>query len=208
MRVAYLVVACAFAQGAAVDARPGKVIRIERRMRRFTGEPRLCSVMPDQLVAYCYGKAPDRGTKLAVIDQSHMLGSLVVDKAEPLGQCRGAQGTLWTVSLKNESTVAMTAGDSGIAGLLDVTVDPRNARLVKADQMPGDRPGSPEQVTAFDLDGDGKADLEFVAFSCDDTGNPVSAVPNGAPDQCVELWAASGRTYERLRTDRIGHNCY
>jgi len=208
MRVAFLVVACAFAQGTAVDARPGKVIRIERRAHRFTGEPRLCSVMPDQLVAYCYGTPPEHGTKLAVLDQTHVLGTLTVDKSEPLGQCRGAQGSLWTATLRNESSIAIAAAESGVAGLLDVTVDSRSARIVKAEEVPGDRPGSPEQVTAFDLDGDGKADLEFIAFSCDDTGNPVTGVSNNAPDQCVELWAASGRTYERLRTDRIGHNCY
>jgi hypothetical protein len=208
MRVAVLVVACAFARSGGVDARPGKVIRVERHVHRFTGEPRLCSVMPDQLVAYCYGSAPEHGSKLAVLDQNRVLGSLTVDKAEPLGQCRGAQGTLWTATLHNESSVALAAADTGVAGLLDLTVDPRKARLVKADEVPGDRPGTPEQITAFDLDGDGKADLEFLAFTCDETGNPVSGVPNGAPDQCVELWAANGRTYERLRTDRIGHNCY
>jgi hypothetical protein len=74
--------------------------------------------------------------------------------------------------------------------------------------VPGDRPVRPEQITAFDLDGDGKADLEFVAFSCDDSGNPVTSLPTGSPDQCVELWASTGRNYERLRTDRISQNCY
>jgi hypothetical protein len=206
MRVAVLVVACALA--ARAEARPGKVVRVERRAYRFTGEPRLCSVMPDQLIAYCYGKLPEPGTKLSVMDQAHVLGGLVVEKAEALGNCTGSQGSLWTVRLRNESGGQMGTADSGVIGLLDVTVDARHAKLVKIDDVPGDRPSRPEQVNAFDLDGDGKADLEFVGFPCDDTGNPVTSLPTGSPDQCIELWASTGRNYERLRTDRIGHNCY
>jgi hypothetical protein len=206
MRVAVLVVACALV--APADARPGKVVRVERRAYRFTGEPRLCSVMPEQLIAYCYGKLPEPGTKLSVMDQTHVLGGLVVDKAESLGNCKGAQGSLWSARLHNENGAAIGAPDSSMMGLLDVTVDSRHAKLVKVDDVPGDRPVRPEQITAFDLDGDGKADLEFVAFSCDDSGNPVTSLPTGSPDQCVELWASTGRNYERLRTDRISQNCY
>jgi hypothetical protein len=206
MRVAVLVVACALV--ARAEARPGKVVRVERHAYRFTGEPRLCSVMPDQLIAYCYGKLPEPGTKLAVMDQTHVLGGLVVEKAEPLGICKGAQMSLWTARLKNESGGPMGIADSSVAGLLDVTVDARHAKSVKVDDVPGDRPVKPEQITAFDLDGDGKADLEFVQFICDDSGNPVTSLPTGSPDQCIELWASTGRNYERLRTDRIGQNCY
>jgi hypothetical protein len=208
MRVAVLVVACAFTRSAGVDARPGKVVRVERRAYRFTGEPRLCSVMPDQLVAYCYGKLPEPGTKLAVMDQTHMMGALVVDKAEPLGACKGSQSSLWSVRLKNEGGGEIAAPDSAVMGLLDVTGISRHAKLVKVDDVPGDRPVKPETITAFDLDGDSKADLEFVAFTCDDTGSPVTSLPTGSPDQCVELWASTGRNYERRRTDRIGQNCY
>jgi hypothetical protein len=208
MRVAVLVVACAFTRSAGVDARPGKVVRVERRAFRFTGEPRLCSVMPEQLIAYCYGKLPEPGTKLAAMDQTHVLGALVVDKAEPLGNCKGAQSSLWSVRLRNESGAPIGTADSGAVGLLDVTVDARHAKIVKVDDVPGDRPSRPEQINAFDLDGDGKADLEFVAFTCDENGNPVTSLPTGSPDQCVELWASTGRNYERLRTDRIGQNCY
>jgi len=204
MRVAVLVVACALAPAA--NARPGKVIRIERHAHRFSGEPRLCAVMPDQLVAYCYGKAPEHGATMAVMDQTHVLGVLAVEKSEPLSQCRGAGNTLCTAALRNDSGLALAVPDSSVAGLLDVTVDPRHAKLVKVDEVPGDRPGAPEQVSAFDLDGDSKADLEFITFACDETGNPVTGT--GAQDQCIELWAATGRTYERLRTDRIGRNCY
>jgi hypothetical protein len=206
MRVAVLVVACALV--ARAEARPGKVVRVERRVYRFSGEPRLCSVMPDQLIAYCYGKLPEPGTKLSVMDQTHMLGGLVVEKAEPLGNCKGAQMSLWTARLKNESGGQMGLADSSVAGLLDVTVDARHERLVKVDDVPGDRPVKHEQISAFDLDGDGKADLEFVAFTCDDSGNPVTSLPTGSPDQCIELWASTGRNYERVRTDRIGQNCY
>jgi hypothetical protein len=206
MRVAVLVVACALA--ARAEARPGKVVRVERHALRFSGEPRLCSVMPEQLIAYCYGKLPEPGTKLAVMDQTHVLGALVVDKAEPLGNCKGAQSSLWSARLKNESGGEIAAADSGVMGLLDVAVTSHHAKLVKVDDVPGDRPVKPEQISAFDLDGDGKADLEFVAFSCDDTGSPVTSLPTGSPDQCVELWASTGRNYERLRTDRIGQNCY
>jgi len=205
MRVAVLVVACAFTR---VDARPGKVVRVERRTQRFSGEPRLCSVVPDQLVAYCYGKLPEPGTRLSVMDQTHVLGGLVVEKAEPLGQCSGKQSLLWTAHLRNDGGSDLGSADTGVAGLLDVTVDSRHAKLVKVDEVPGDRPVPPEQISAFDLDGDGKADLEFIGFTCDDSGNPVSVLNNGAPDQCMEVWAATGHTYERVRTDRISHNCY
>ncbi|MEO8550175.1 MAG: hypothetical protein ABI678_09375 [Kofleriaceae bacterium] len=205
MRVAILLVACAFAQA---EARPGHVVRVERHARRLSGEPRLCSVVPDSQQAFCYGKMPELGMRLSVLDQNKTLGVMVVDKVDPLGACRGTQSTLWTAHFHSENGAELTAAESGVAGLLDVTVDPRKARLVKVDEVPGDRPVTPEQISAFDLDDDGKADLEFVAFTCDDSGSPVTSLTNGAPDQCVELWAAAGHTYEKIRTDRIGHNCY
>jgi peptide/nickel transport system substrate-binding protein len=41
-------------------------------------------------------------------------------------------------------------------------------------------------------------------------GDPVTAlsVTGGTPDQCLEMWYANGHGFEKLRTDRIGHNCF
>ncbi len=201
-----LLVACALV--APADARPGKVMRVERHAHRLRGEPRLCSVVPESMQAYCYGKQPEIGAKLTVVDQTRVLGVLVVDKAEPLGACRGLAGSLWTAHLHNDSGVALASSETGTSGLLDVDVDPRAGKLVKVDEVPGGRPVTPEQISAYDLDGDGRADLEFLAFTCDETGNPVTTLTSGSPDQCIELWYGNGHNFEHLRTDRIGHNCY
>jgi hypothetical protein len=206
MQVAGLLVACALI--ARADARPGKVVRVERHAHRLLGEPRLCSVVPESMQAFCYGKQPELGSRLTVLDQTRVLGVLTVDKVEPLGACRGIAGSLWTAHVHTENGTELSPADSGMSGLLDVNIDPRTGKLVKVEDVPGGRPVGPEQISAFDLDGDGRADLEFLAFTCDETGNPVTTLTNGSPDQCIELWYANGRTLEHLRTDRIGHNCY
>jgi hypothetical protein len=208
MRVILLLVACAFVAQAEAAPRPGKVVRIERKARRFWGEPRWCGVSLETMQAFCYGKQPPVGANVAVMDMNHTIGVFQADKVDPLGACKGAQNTLWTVHLKGDPPTQTV--DTNIAGLIDVTIDPRVAKLVRVDEAPGSRPSSPEQMTGFDLDGDDRADLAVASFTCDDNGDPVTAlsVAGGTPDQCLEMWYANGHGFEKLRTDRIGHNCF
>jgi hypothetical protein len=207
MRVILLLVACAFAQAEAAP-RPGKVIRIERKARRFWGEPRWCGVSLETMQAFCYGKQPALGTNVTVLDTTHTVGIYQADKIEPLGSCRGPQNSLWTVHLKGDAPTTIT--DPNLAGLIDVAVDSRVAHLVKVDSVPGTANTNPESMTGFDLDGDDRADLAITSFTCDENNDPVTALSaaGGTPDQCLQMWFANGHGFERLRTDRIGHTCY
>ena len=92
--------------------------------------------------------------------------------------------------------------------MIDVAIDRQTGgKLVKAERVPGDRPLNVDQVIAIDADNDGSADLEFLAFACDDQGNPPGALTT-ATGQCLEVWSANGRSFEHLRTDRIPSNCF
>jgi hypothetical protein len=162
--------------------------------------------MIESMQAYCYGKAPALGNTLTVLDMTHTVGAYQIDKVDPLGACKGTNNSLWTVHLKGDAPTRPS--ETEVAGLLDITVDPRTAHLVKVDEPIGSQPAT-EQVNGFDLDGDNRADLAVTAFICDENGEPITALSNGTtPDQCVQMWVANGHGFDKLRTDRIAHTCY
>jgi hypothetical protein len=188
--------------------RLGKVVRVERGLRRIIGTPRYCAVSIGDLQAWCYGKRPETGEKIEVIDSHHLLGTLRIESVDPIGTCAQATSGLWlTRSQLDTGDLQTTVGDVQIAGIVDVTLDHRRARLVKVDRVVGDRPIGIEQVIAIDADGDGAPDVEFLPFPCDDAGNPPT-VTTPATGQCVEVWYGRGRSFERLRVDRVSQNCF
>ncbi len=203
MRLALVLGTCALV--AQVDAKPGKVVRVERKSRRFGGEPRMCGVTAG-LTGYCYGKQPQPGDRVTFLDATHMLGVATVEKVESYGSCKGTANTMWTVHFRSDTAIDFN-GEESVTGLLDVTVG-ANAKVMAAEEAPPNRPL--ESASTFDLDGDGRRDLEFLAFTCDDHGDYV--VPGlGAtnlPSTCIEMWYAKGHTFERLQADRITSNCF
>jgi hypothetical protein len=206
MRLVLVLVALALP--AQAGPRPGKVVRIERRTKKLFGNPRYCAFSLGDQQAYCYGKKPDMGEKIHVLDMHHTLGTVRVDNVEPLGACAQAASALWLAHTVVDSGDLVTPNDSQVAAVIDVAIDPKGgAHMVKADRVPGDRPNvNVDQVVALDLDGDSNPDLEFILFACDDQNNPPTAT-SASTGQCMEAWYANGHTFEHLRTDRIAQNC-
>ncbi|GEM_PF-2455350 len=211
MRLALLGLLGLLALAALVDAeadagpppKAGKVVRVERRSKRFGGEPRVCS-MSSGMVGYCYGKQPQPGDTVSFMDATHTLGQATIDKADPA--CKVTSNAMWMVHYRTDAAVDFSGVDSA-TGLLDVTIDPHAAKIVPVDQAPPNR--TLEGATGFDVDGDGRRDLEFLAFTCDDQGEYTvpSLSATNIPSTCIEMWYASGQTFERLHADHMS-NCY
>ncbi len=182
---------------AAAGPRPGKVVRIERAPRPVATAPRLCKVTSDTM-AMCIGKRPAVGERLTALDQSRVLGQLRVVRSEdsPYNGCLGS--ALWEVEVQAEGSLSLPAGEGN--AVIDVSLDPRNARQVSVDHSPV--ASDAETVVAIDSNGDGTADVEFAQYPCDDQGAP-SGVPTGA---CFDVWVRSAHGYDRVRQDKV-KNC-
>ncbi len=204
VRPVLVVAALAISSPAGASPRAGKVVRVERPTGRPQGTPRLCEVSTTDLTAFCIGKRPELGEVLSVIDSHHVLATLRVETAQPMGSnCTPPQS--WMVQVKLESgDVNTSSSDPQTMGLLDLALDSRNAHLMKLDRVPGDRKVTLDSVWAVDTNGDGAPDVAFVKTQCDDSGQPSSA-PTGA---CIEVWYPAGRNFELLRTDRIPASCF
>jgi len=188
---------------ATAAARPGKVVRVERRARVPGGTPRMCTLSGSDLTGYCItSKAPEVGNKLQILDGTRTLGTMrLTAVTEPPEMC--GQHTVWMIQGALESG-DMSKPDGGIVGVLDVAVDPRAGKLVQVDHPATGHPFGTDQVWAVDGNGDGAVDVEFVMFACDDGGAPGPS-PTGT---CIEVWQqnAVGRL-EKSRQDRF-RNCF
>lgn len=202
LRAGLLVAVCtAFVQAA---PHPGKVMRIERHSHRFAGDPRWCGVSVETMQAFCYGKQPELGASVTVMDNAHTIGVFSADKVEPLGTCRN-QPALWQVHLKGDVTNPGMPSDAAVNGLLDVTANPRSAKTMKVDATFPNR--VPDSLVVFDLDGNDQPDLATLSFNCDDAGEPLTSLAT-APNTCVEMWYWNGHGFEKLRSDKISHTCF
>ena len=205
MRLALALVGVALCASAwaAPRAGKGKVVRVERRPSGLAGTPRYCTVSPVDLVAYCIStKAPEVGDRMTVIDNQRVLGVVRVTQVQQLDDsCK--QNLMWMTQGQLDSGDLSTPHGTMI-GVLDVPLDARSAKLVHVDKSPGGHPAGVDTIYAIDGNGDGRVDLEFVQFQCDDTGNHSL----NATSSCYEVWAAMpGRGLEKIRAERL-RNCF
>jgi len=199
-----LVVAALGAPAAAAPPRPGKIVRVERVVRRFAGDPRFCAVNLTDLSGLCFGARPEVDQRIAIVDAHHVLGTVRVTGAEVVGSCKDRTANLWAVHVEAVGDLA-TDADSRVTGLLDVPIDRRDSRVLAVDHPPAARSGATDQLVGVDVDGDGQVDLEFVPFACDDRGAPATS---GATSQCLDVWAAvDGHALQLVRTDRLPQGC-
>jgi hypothetical protein len=200
-RPALVVGSLAIAMVADAAPRPGKVVRVERAAGRPMGTPRLCTVTGGDSSAYCFGKRPEVGDMLPVVDMHHVVATLRIAAVESSGLCGKNDGPFWSVKTTfDHGDQALATSDAMMFGLLDIPVDPRNAHIVKEDRPPVPA----DTVIAIDSTGDGEADFEFLQMKCDDSGSPTTS----GSSFCIDVWYASGRHFERLRTDRFQPSCY
>jgi hypothetical protein len=188
---------------ASAAARPGKVVRVERRARLHAGSPRMCTVSAGDLSGYCItSKPPEVGDRLSIIDNQHPLGVVRLTTVSPVPDAC-AQSVVWMIQGALESG-DLSKPEGAMIGVLDVGLDPRAGKLVQVDHAATGHPFGTDTVYALDADGEGAVDVEFVQFACDDGGNPG---PN-ANGTCVEVWQAnSAGRLERTRQDRF-RNCF
>jgi hypothetical protein len=184
-------------------ARPGKVVRVERRARVPEGTPRMCTLSGSDLTGYCItSKAPEVGNRLTILDGVHTLGIMrLTAVTEPPEMC--GQHTVWMIQGSLE-TGDLAKPEGGMIGVLDVPLDPRAGKLVQVDHPATGHAFGTDQVWAVDGNGDGAVDVEFAMFACDD-GGAAGPNPTGT---CVEVWQqnATGRL-EKTRQDRF-RNCF
>ncbi len=188
---------------ASAAARPGKVVRVERRARAPEGTPRMCTLSGADLSGYCIaGKAPEVGNRLQILDSTHALGVVRLTSVMAVPDAC-TQNVVWMIQGSLESG-DLTKPDGGMIGVLDVAVDPRVAKLVQVDHAATGHAFGTDQVWAVDGNGDGQVDTEFVQFACDDAGAPGAS----ATGTCVEVWQQNpvGRL-EKSRQDRF-RNCF
>lgn len=204
MRTVWFLVALAGAVATAAAApRAGKVVRVERKAAGYSGMPRYCTIQPSDLFGTCAGsRAPEIGDRMLAVDRNRVIGTLRVSSVQPYAD--GCQQTYnWMIQAIAET------GDFGAArglvlALSDVNVDQRAGKLIDVDKSPTGHPWGTDQIFAIDTNGDGRADIEFVQFACDDLGNAATTTATSA---CHEVWTASHKQFERLRQDRF-RTCY
>jgi hypothetical protein len=196
-RVAILV-GSALAASATAAPHPGKVVRVERGPRAPTGAPRLCKIT-GEAKGICFGKRPDIGDRMLVVDTAHVLGQVRIGTVEEYPALACETPEMWAIEGRIETgDLSRPSGD--LIGLLDVALDRRVARQLAVEHSPGSI--DQEAVTAIDTNGDGAPDLEFTQYTCDDRG----AQSGNATGVCFDVWVRGPHGFDRVRQDRI-KNC-
>jgi hypothetical protein len=206
MRSAGISVAIALVSSAEAAPRAGKVVRVERKAAGYSGHPRYCSIQPSDASGSCMGaRAPEVGDRMVAIDRSHVVGTVRVTSVEP--QSDGCAKTYnWLIQTVIE-TGDFTTARGTVLGVADINVDLRGGRLLTdVDRTPTGHPWGTDSILAVDNNGDGKADVQFIHYACDDAGN---ASPVSATSYCQDVWTTSAvsKSAERLRQDRF-RTCY
>ncbi len=164
--------------GSAMAGPHGKVERIERISQGSPVMPRLCQLGRDN--GRCVGEEPRAGDIVTVLDETHVIGTVMVVSASPMTQrC----GNLWTIATRQ---VTGTLGDNTDMGVIDPALDPAHARIIPDSQLPHSPGGSDEAVfKAIDRDGDGNADIIVTTYTCDANG----IANTSAQSNCVDVWS-------------------
>ena len=156
LRLACAVLAAATAV-MAWAAPQGKVVRVERD-RGMKAVPRLCDIQPMAKEGLCVGQ-PTVGDRVALIDQDRgmAVGEFRIDSAVGAADPFVCAGTT-PVVFKIKGTV--TSGDPDVIadsgrtiGLRNLALDPKVARVVKDQTVPGTQERA---ELALDVDGNGR----------------------------------------------------
>jgi len=171
------------------DARPGKVVRIERTAEVLVA-PQVCMLRsPTELE--CVGQGPVPGDMVVVLDQQRPIAQLRVDTVRQHSlRC----ANVWQVGvIQLRGDAARGQGRSlGIIG----RIDQGRAHVLPAARPIRSTSGRAEQILfGVDCDGDGKPDLIITRYPCDASGNP--AVPARAVDECDDIWVDDGHSVQR-----------
>nr|HEX4312738.1 hypothetical protein [Kofleriaceae bacterium] len=200
--------------GAPADARPGKVVRVERHAVGPRGTPRFCTMSltttPQhggvEAQGYCF--AHDLAIGETVVGFTGSAGAAVrIDQTSPYSTCSTGAGAsvpagVWTYHGVPDASVTPQTAQAlgGVYGMVDGNLEPATAQTIAmtAAQSPSGR-ATDQTILGIDKDGDGKPDFVFVAYLCSDASAPSAQGPN----QCYELYGSDGGTMRRLHTEML-----
>ena len=200
--VVTLVGAAALAWGA---PHGGKVVRVERN-RGIKAVPRLCDVQPAAKEGLCVGQ-PNGGERIALIDQDRgiTVGEFRIDQALGAADpfvCSGASPIVFKIKGAVTSGDPDVIADSGrIIGLRNLSLDPKIARVMKEQLVPGTQERA---ELALDVDGNGSVDYMLVRYPCDDANNPA---PTSDRRFCFDTYLERAGKLVKAHTDNI-QICY
>ncbi len=170
-----IVIACA-AFGSIAEARPGRVVRVERR-DSAGGPPAYCAMTSPQSAA-CHGRRPTVGSVIELVDYSSVWARLRILAVAQDSSCE----TMWRVRTERLATNAVRDRTIGlIAGELPAEGAHRIAGDVDR-TAPGGR--DDERVEAAIARGDRQSALVITRYPCDGDGAHAA---NGAA-VCFDLW--------------------
>jgi hypothetical protein len=206
VRLASVVVGIvASAQDASARPHNGKVVRVERASRVYSGIPRFCLVQsepPGQVSGQCFGVAPLAGDVMTVLDDSQVVATVQIANVTAATDPSCSDSGIWVVT---GSPISGQQKFQDSKAVIDIPLDPRVARIVHDDRSPtGHSTGVDSMTIAVDSNGDGATDYELVAFACDAAGVPVTTTVTGT---CLEWYAVGRHGFERVRQDRM-RICY
>ncbi|MBA3500825.1 MAG: hypothetical protein H0T65_10650 [Deltaproteobacteria bacterium] len=183
----------------------GKVVRVERN-RGIKAVPRLCDIQALAKEGLCVGQ-PNSGERIALIDQDRGIAVREFRIEQALGAadpfvCSGASPIVFKIKGSLTSGDPDVIADSGrIIGLRNLALDPKVARVMKEQLVPG----SQERAElALDVDGNGSVDYMLVRYACDDANNPS---PTSDRRFCFDTYLERAGKLVKAHTDNI-QICY
>jgi hypothetical protein len=168
--------------------------------------PRLCDVQPAAKEGLCVGQ-PNTGDRVALIDQDRgiIVGEFRIDStlgaAAPF-VCSGTTPTVFQVKGSVTTGDPDKIAESGrIIGLRNLSIDPRVARVMKEQLVPGTQERA---ELALDIDGNESVDYMLVRYACDEANNPS---PTNDRRFCFDTFLERGGKLVKVHTDNI-QICY
>ncbi len=184
---------------AAADERPGRAIRVERRVNREVPGPRALSVQQGAVLR-SYGWAPKVGDSLTLIDARGVVGEATVTAvAATAGSC---PGRTWESQFRADSTArSFGYGTFAIYGA-DLT---DRARTLTGTYMKSPSGRDSDSVwVVIDANDDGEPNLVITAWSCPD--DEIGRTLGGQP-YCMDTYVRAGPDKWEQRAHDVWFAC-
>jgi hypothetical protein len=200
--VRVVIVAAVLALVVQAEARPGKVVRVERRSSANIGIPRVCQVQPPAMTTgWCFGSKPDVGDSVTIVAPNQAAKLKLRTVAAYNMGCNQATTSIWTIEGEIDEGDAKALAKNPYGGyqtILDGGLDAHRSRMIPLSASVSGRQ-TDQEYYGIDRDGDGKPDLAFDHYLCDAQGQPSQTTNTS----CYEVWTDTGHGWKRLRVDVV-----
>lgn len=197
-RLAGVLVGIGGAALAAWAAPAGRVVRVERTHDQVA--PRLCAMSVGPALGICVGKV-EPGERMYLVDPTAKTveGEFRIDGvSEATDFCSKGTPNLWKI------TGVVTEGNPDILdrgetiGLRGISMKRSAARVIANQPAPSGRTTDKVLLT-LDSDGNGRADVVLVRYTCDNRGYPTTATEQ----TCIDTYMERSARLERVHQDII-----